>query len=201
MFWSWNGFGSMIDSKNKGVTKTMKEPVKIVLGLTIFAMWFTSCSDDVQYNSTMSVYMTDAPGLYHQVNVEIVEMAAHYADSAGGDIGWVELEVNAGVYNLLDFQNGLDTALVDKDDVPAGKVNQLRLILGADNSVMLLDSSIVDLKLSSQSKTGLKLNVNANLDPGKTTKVLFDFDASTSIVVQGNEELRLKPVIRVLSVE
>ena len=176
----------------------MKNQMKTMIAIAAIALTAMACSTETMQQGKMTVHMTDAPGLYEQVNVEIVSVLAHYADSSQGDSGWVELTTNAGIYNLLELQNGLDTMLVDHDDVPIGKVTQLRLILGTQNNVMLLDSSYMDLQTSSQTNTGLKVNVNMDIDPAEDVEVLLDFDAEASIVVRGNGSLLLKPVIKVL---
>jgi hypothetical protein len=80
--------------------------------------------------------------------------------------------------------------------LPAGDVNQMRLILGSENYVVE-DSVASDLLLSSQDKTGLKFNLNATINTGDTVEVLIDFDAEESIIQQGNGSYRLKPVIDV----
>ena len=61
----------------------------------------------------LSVRMTDLPGNYDEVNVDIrgVEVT--------GNGGSVTLNINPGIYNLLDYANGVDT-LIATGDVPAG---------------------------------------------------------------------------------
>src|SRR5688572_8141352 len=78
-----------------------------------------------------SVMLTDTPGPYQQVNVDIrgVEITGN-----GGK--QVLLNVNAGIYNLLDYANGVDT-MIATGSIDAGKVEQIRLILGPDNTVVV----------------------------------------------------------------
>ena len=68
------------------------------------------------------------------------------------------------------------------------------MILGSQNTVMV-DSVIHPLELSSQDESGLKLNVNQTLVPGGVYNLVIDFDASQSIVLEGNGSYRLKPVL------
>ena len=56
-----------------------------------------------------------------------------------------------------------------------------------------------DLTTPSAQQSGLKLNLNATLTPGVDYNLLLDFDANKSIVLTGNGEYQLKPVIRVIS--
>lgn len=184
--------------KNKN--RIMKNIFKIGTALlVVFALG--ACNKETMQQGRMTVKMTDAPGLYHQVNVEIMSVEVHYEDSTDSTSGWMSLATNAGVYDLLTLQDSVTAILADSVSLPEGRINQMRLILGSDNNVMLLDSSYADLGLSSQQKTGLKLNLNATIEPNMDTEVLIDFDASKSIVVKGNGSLQLKPVIKVVSVE
>lgn len=151
-------------------------------------------------NSTIQFNLTDAPGAYDAVYIDIREVRVHVSDD--GDTtkqsGWITLtNVNPGIYNLLDFQNGTDTLLAT-DEVPSGKISQVRLILGPDNTVVK-DGVSNSLKTPSAQQSGLKLLVNETLTPGVLYSFTIDFDASRSIVETGNGKFLLKPVIRVFT--
>ena len=53
-----------------------------------------------------------------------------------------------------------------------------------------------NLETPSAQQSGLKLNIDANLTGGVVYKLWIDFDAARSIVVKGNGDYLLKPVIR-----
>jgi hypothetical protein len=106
------------------------------------------------------------------------------------------LDVTAGVYNLLDFVNGLDTLLASAEVEP-GTLSQVRLILG-DNNTVMVDGMVYNLTTPSAQESGLKLNMNSELAPGVDYDLLLDFDASKSIVRKGNGEYQLKPVLRAI---
>ncbi|TNE82428.1 MAG: DUF4382 domain-containing protein [Bacteroidetes bacterium] len=137
--------------------------------------------------------MTDAPGPYDEVNVEIVGVEIH------SDVnGWNTLAMSApGVYNLLDFTNGLDT-LIASSTLPSGNISQLRLILG-DNNTVVIGGTSYPLKTPSAQQSGLKLQIHQNLIPDITYTILLDFDASQSIVETGNGKYILKPVLRTIT--
>lgn len=145
----------------------------------------------------MSVRMIDAPIDFDEVNVEIEQIQVHYDD--GGFSGWFDLATNSGIYNLLDLQNGVSAALVTGEVLPVGHLQQMRIILGDDNTVMV-DSIYFPLELSSQDETGLKINLNTTIAASDSVEVVFDFDAEKSIVIQGNGSFRLKPVLHLESV-
>ena len=101
--------------------------------LALASIALTSCSKE-KANSRLTVYLTDAPAAYDAVNIEILGMEIK-ATTDGGENGWQELPVNAGIYNLLEFTNGMDT-LLSTVELPEGRVSQLRLILGSNNSIV-----------------------------------------------------------------
>ncbi len=163
----------------------------LYLSLAFFA--FSSCNKDK--NSRLTVYLTDAPANYDAVNIDIVRMEIK-ATTDQGENGWQELPLNAGVYNLLDFTNGLDTIL-STVELPAGKVSQLRLILGNNNTIVVSGTTLpLPLETPSAQQSGLKFNIHADLVEGVNYKLWIDFDAARSIVVTGANQYKLKPVLR-----
>ena len=106
--------------------------IKFVLPVVLCAfIGLTSCDkndDNASGTSSLSVRMTDAPGDYEEVNVDIQSVLIHRDDNANNNSsGWVTLSnINPGVYNLLDFANGQDTLLASST-LPAGHISQIRL--------------------------------------------------------------------------
>jgi hypothetical protein len=165
--------------------------------LALFALvcvtTFFSCKKDkavepAPESSPVFVRLTDAPGPYTAVNVDIkgVEITSNGNASM--------LNINAGIYNLLDFANGVDT-LIATGNITADKIDQIRLILGPNNTVVK-GGSTYTLSTPSAEQSGLKIQVHQTLQPGIAYYVLLDFDANQSVVEQGNGSYNLKPVIR-----
>jgi hypothetical protein len=65
---------------------------------------------------------------------------------------------------------------------------------------VVIDGEEHDMFVPSGEQTGIKLNVNAEIEPNITYTLLLDFDAARSVVKRGNqqagEEYLLKPVIK-----
>jgi hypothetical protein len=166
--------------------------MKIMLSFILLGFLIISCNDDTSKSSyPYAVRMTDAPGPYDEVNVDIqgVEVT--------GDAGQtVTLNVREGIYNLLDFANGANT-LIATDSLEISKVEQIRLILGTNNTVVVNNVSY-PLSTPSADQSGLKLQVHQTLEQGILYSVLLDFDANKSIVSTGNGTYKLKPVIRTI---
>lgn len=167
------------------------------LGLLCLALFTLSrCSKSDLSTTTLEVRLTDGPGDYEEVNIDIQGVEVH---TDGGDpaTGWKPLTITAGVYNLLKLTDGIDT-LLGKTELPSGHIEQIRLKLGNNNSVKSLGQTSV-LNTPSAQQSGLKLVINTNLQEGITYKLLLDFDAARSVVSTGSGKFNLKPVIRTMA--
>jgi hypothetical protein len=166
---------------------------KIILIMTIvaFAITLNSCSNDSSNSGsyTYKVRMTDDPGPFTEVNVDIQAV-----EVKGSNGSTVILNTNAGIYNLLDYANGTDT-LIATSTLTSSRVNQIRLILGPNNTVVV-DGVTYPLSTPSAEQSGLKLLVNQDLEADIDNMILIDFDANASIIQTGNGTYKLKPVLR-----
>ncbi len=148
-------------------------------------------------NTSINIHLVDGPAAYDKVYIDIQDVQVK-AGTDSSESGWQSLNITRkGVYNLLNFKNGLDT-LLGKLSLPAGTISQLRLVLGTDNSVVLNGVSY-PLKTPSAQQSGLKLAINANLMAGVDYHFWIDFDAARSIVQTGNGNYILKPVVKVFT--
>ncbi|MBD3637893.1 MAG: DUF4382 domain-containing protein [Crocinitomicaceae bacterium] len=170
---------------------------KLTFGaLLLSTLCFVGCKKDNQ-TSRLMIRMTDDPADYLEVNVDVQSVQISYSDNGSG--GWTTLTTNAGVYDLLDLQNDVSVVIADQAEIPVGRLNQLRLVLGQNNTLVTTHGTY-PLLLSSQDKTGLKINMNLDMPVDKYIDILIDFDAGKSIVEEGNGQYRLKPVLRLEAV-
>lgn len=167
--------------------------IKIILSFIVLGIIMTSCNnnDETASSYPYAVKMTDAPGPYQKVNVDLVGVEV---TGDGGET--VMLNVKKGIYNLLDLTNGT-TTLIATDTLQISKVAQIRLILGTNNTVVV-DNVTYPLSTPSAEQSGLKLQVHQTLEQGILYSVLLDFDANKSIVNTGNGAYKLKPVVRTI---
>src|SRR6476660_1594002 len=109
---------------------------KLILMMTIVAgaAMFNSCSSDSSSSNgsySYKVRMTDAPGPYDEVNIDLQGV-----EVTGTNGQTVMLNTTAGMYNLLDFSNGT-SAVIATSTVADANVGQIRLILGPNNNVVV----------------------------------------------------------------
>lgn len=172
----------------------MIKKLSLILGLCTLSLLtgLSSCKKDDTITGTanINIHLTDGPGNYDAVLIDVQQIEIHSDIS-----GWVTLTpTHPGVYNLLDFSNGMDTLLCHTQ-LPAGKISQMRLILGNNNSVVV-DGVNKPLSTPSAQQSGLKFNIHQDLMANGSYDVWIDFDAGRSIVETGNGGYSLKPVVR-----
>jgi hypothetical protein len=160
-----------------------------VLLCVLIGFNLSSCSKDSTTSYTYSVRLTDAPGPFSAVYIDLQGV-----EVTGSDGKAVTMNIHPGTINLLNFSNGVDT-LIASGSLEIATVAQIRLILGTNNYVMI-NSVKYPLSTPSADQTGLKLQVHQTLQAGVGYSVVLDFDANKSIVLQGNGTYSLKPVIR-----
>lgn len=140
----------------------------------------------------LHVRLTDAPGDYDSVNIDLREIRIK-SNSDASDEGWQTLETNAGIYDLLSYQNGNDT-LVAKGLIDLKNIQQIRLVLG-DRNTIVAEGVSYPLTIPSGAESGLKIMLNKVIAQPADT-VILDFDALLSIKEE-NDSFKLRPVITV----
>ena len=210
----------------------MKKYFKVILLLGISLIFLTGCAvdlvvpeNDVNSPATegssidenpadglgtgkgiLKLYLTDAPGDYEEVNINISRIEGHIAvdGDEGEDTGyWEKLKEwkEAKLVNLIELKDV--SMLLASLELEPNKYTQLRLFLmGGENDawVVLEDSGLTEpLEIPSVYQTGIKLNHPFEIVAGMITKLTIDFDAEKSVIKTGNGKYKMKPVIHVTS--
>jgi hypothetical protein len=163
---------------------------KIIAIFSIPVLFFIACKKE-SGSTALQVKLTDAPAAYDEVNVDIREVNIKMDDDT---TSWISLPTTAGIYNLLDYQNGVDT-LIAQAIVTGKTIKEVRLVLGTENTIKV-GTETYPLTIPSGSESGLKIKTNKSLKEG-VDYLSLDFDAALSV----SEELsgyKLRPVIKIL---
>ena len=174
--------------------KNMMLVLLVVFNLTILQ----SCQEDkTEDTARVQLRLVDASGDYEEVNVEIIDI--QYMSSENQD--WTSFNPENGYPIEVDLTTliaGNDLLLSD-EIIPAGIINQIRLILSENNTILLKNTTeTIDLDTPSAQQSGLKLKLDKELEPGFSYTFILDWDVQKSIVRAGNSgKYILKPVIRV----
>lgn len=160
-------------------------------------LFLASCSksDNNSGKARLQVALTDDPGDFKAVYIDIQDVNINYSDS--DDNGWQSLSgVRKGKYNLLDLVNDKDTLLADAY-INSGVVKEIRLVLGDDNYVVTNSGETIRLQTPSGQSSGVKLKLNSTVAADILYKLVLDFDVAKSIhEAGGSGKYMLKPVIR-----
>lgn len=176
--------------------------MSIRIGLLGAALAIGACTaldeDSVNANSQLQVRLTDAPGDYEGVYIDVEDIQVHRSgDDSVGETGWESLEgVRKGVYSLHELVNGKDTLIMD-GSIPSGYIGHLRLVLGDGNRLESGDTSY-QLSVSPAWESGLE--IGQELSEGAVYTFLLDVDVARSVVppAEEGEPYRLDPVVRVV---
>lgn len=171
----------------------MRLLVNVMFAFCVCVLLF-SCENEK--NARIEVWLTDDPGDYQEVNIDLQGVEIHSSEN-DNERGWQRLSVTSKVYNLLELTNGAETLLATQE-LPGGRISQIRLKLGENNTIKVNDETF-PLSTPSGQQSGLKLQIHKVLAEGITYKILLDFDAAKSVVKTGADQYLLKPVIRALT--
>lgn len=188
--------------------KTLGRKVSVIL---VFAL-MTACSQtstkstgtsslDPATQALVSFKLTDAPNKSLKsvyVNIDHMEVVL----AGKGKAGRLILAQGLGMVDLLTLQNGV-TMNLQNIVAPEGiQIQQIRLILKGDGHYAVkADDSICELKTPSAEKSGVKiiLTNKVQFEAGHEYSIVVDFDALKSVVIQGNGNCLLKPVLKLKS--
>ncbi len=174
-------------------TKTLRY---LLTSIFAAAFFIVGCSTSPNTGTgTLEVRMVDAPiDNATEVNVVVNSVQVNNAET---DTGWVTITEPNQSYNLLSLTNGA-YAVLGEAELEPGTYEQIRLVLASEgHNIVFEDGTSEGLFVPSGAQTGVKLNVNAEIEAGFTYTLILDFNASKSVVKAGNSgKYLLKPVIR-----
>jgi len=180
------------------------------------AVIFFSCSKNndaapAQNQQEVSLMLTDGPGIFEHVFIDIqsVEVVIDTCKSHQGDfdeqgddeattdcVVHETLDIKPGVYDVLQFRNGLDTLLAHGTVMP-GLAKVIKIKLGTNNSIVL-NGTTYPLAASNSDDLNITLRLRGDeweYEDNSHMRLWLDFDVFRSIVDLGNSHFKLKPFI------
>ncbi|WP_346236939.1 DUF4382 domain-containing protein [Niabella insulamsoli] len=167
-----------------------------LVGVLIFASCSKSDSDAApEGTASVQMFLTDAPAHYDAVYLSVKGVEIN---NGLDDKGWVTYPLNpiTAPLNILDYRNGDVYTMGEPYMLPAGKIEQIRLLLNETGNTVVVDGVPHDLTIPSGSQTGLKINFHQELEPDGVYKIGLDFDAARSIHQTGNGKFMMRPVVK-----
>ena len=171
----------------------------MILGLIsfLFVLVLQSCQEEkTEDTARVQLRLVDASGDYEEVNVEIIDIQYNKSENEG----WTSFTPENAYPIQVDLTKliaGNDLLLSD-EIIPSGMLNQIRLVLSDNNSLLLKNhTESIHLDTPSAQQSGLKLKLETELEPGFSYTFILDWDVQRSVVKAGNSgKYILKPVIR-----
>jgi len=199
--------------------KTSKFFLGLASAVIAMVLVFSACTKSgVNGNSSVAVFLTDGPGDFDAVNIDIQKVEVKVDkdekhkrdDNRNGldddkddhlkrkdDFGeWIDLNFTPKIIDVLSLRNGIETQL-GTANIDAGTVRKIRITLGTKNNVVK-GGVTYDLLMDSQTSNFLYIKLFDNhRERGNRNdvKVWVDFDIASSIV-EANGKFYLKPVLR-----
>jgi hypothetical protein len=138
----------------------------------------------------IQVYVTDAPA--ENITAIVIQASSIEAHLAGDNAsGWITLLENPPAFDLLQIA-GIQS-LLGTANVTSGNYTQVRVAI-TEVTVTINGEQ----KKAAVPSDKLKFVGNITVAAGAVTSISLDFDAGKSIVVKGNGEVSLKPVVKLL---
>lgn len=191
----------------------MKNIIRISAICLAAAVIIYSCQKDIAGGDAtdlnkphpVTIYLTDhQTPIFDSVFIDLRALEVKLEDDTLPNGGWVSLNINPGIYNILRYRNGLDT-LFATGTLPNARIKKIRLSLGTQNSVMK-DGQSFPLRIKDEDMEVVANIDNSNFEITSSGQVLFwiDFDAARSIQVDNsgsgnNNGYRLKSHIKVFT--
>jgi hypothetical protein len=155
-------------------------------------------------NGGLYTYLTDDQnGTYENVYVTIDEILVHQADN-GTQGGWyTAAEVGNATFDLITLQD-TSTLLDVTEEIPPGKITQIRMMLGETSNAthpyshyVVRNGTSHELTVPSGNETGIKIkNHNFMYNDNSTLSLTLDFNATESVHQAGRSgKWILRPVI------
>ena len=157
---------------------------------------------------TFAVKMTDAPGDYEALEVEVTSVEA-YLEGAG----WVSLNNEARMVSVLELTNGAETQLAYVSSADVGVYSKVRVTFGNNNSLTFDSgtdlgfdlggltggaSATINLDWATSSSNQVVININEEVSAEAGASVLLDFNVMQS-VVQNGQEFVLNPAVTLIA--
>lgn len=188
----------------------------VLIAISIFMMAISACNKQQPIqddhgnhgNNQVHIFLTDDPAIIFDhvyLNIINVEIKAedhdqeelerehqgesddndHHGSSTGG---WISLDMHPGIYDVLQFRNGLDTLMARGVFPTAHAVKKVRITLGTGNSVVFQGTTF-PLTIKDEMNIVL-VKLEDDFAPADFNGLLdfsLDFDAGRSIRLKDNK--------------
>jgi hypothetical protein len=150
--------------------------------------------------SNFRVSLTDAPSKELK-SVFVNVLSAEVWLKKDSKEARVVIGKNIGLIDLMTLRNGVLLPLEDFKVSEGIEVSKIRLILGDGNYAIKGDDTQCSLQTPSAQQSGIKISLSnpVTVVGNNSYSLVVDFDAQKSVVIKGNGDCLLKPVLKIAS--
>jgi len=151
---------------------------------TFMLINFSSCSKEEENTpgNTFKVRMTDAPGDFVALEMEIVGVDIYHNTE-----GWINLSSETQMISVLDLTNGQEIELAHNTAVNAGLYTKIRIRFGDNNTLTLFGEmqsgglGNIDVSLAWNGPKEAVIEINREVSAESGADVLVDFHVAESV--------------------
>lgn len=168
----------------------MKNLRKIFATIVVFGLVFGACKKadiekaaQTQEPNSMAVHMTDNPGDYLRVDMELKQVEVYMEGK-----GWIALESKAQFVNVASLTNGKSALIASRTKLESGHYTKVKLLFGSNNKITAMTdiggsgiriAQETTLEFDGNKEIIVEIDANVNAQAG--TEVWIDFDIVKSI--------------------
>lgn len=176
----------------------LKLPLLSVAFISLFGCNNSESNKENLLEPTISIKLVDESRNFEAVNVDVVDVMVKMD---GNKSEWISLDSNVKPINSLNLTKGISKVLVNRSVIPAGNLEQIKLVLGDDNTIVFKNGfdmdETLDLKTTSAQRSGLELKLNTLIEKGFTYEFVLDLNVDKSIVYSGKPgNISLSPIMK-----
>ncbi len=164
--------------------------------------------DTSNQQSSMKVRMTDNPGNFKALDVEITSVSAFNSTTNE----WIELEGDAQTVSVLELTNGDEQEIASETNIDAGLYTMIKIDFSQNNKLTLnstasagLLGSVINVSVNAGSTTTVNesviVNINQEVSSNTSASLLLDFNVVNSVMQDSNDEFFLDPSITLIEDE
>lgn len=166
----------------------MKKSAMLAALLSMIAI---GCNRD---SGDLSVQMTDSPGNYARLQVEIDEVEV-YSESEG----WVALETETESVNVVELNNGATAELATGSKIKAGNYSKTRILFGSENYVEVYDQNgnTQRKELKFDDEASVEIEMEQEIMAQSDNEIVLDFHIEESVEEQSGDTFKFEPSMKV----
>ncbi|WP_298901378.1 DUF4382 domain-containing protein [uncultured Psychroserpens sp.] len=171
---------------------------KTIIYSVFFLFIVSSCSKEIETetfdnSSLISVKLQGTQSLLNSANIEILDVQIKVLEEDSNPNAWVSLNtINTGIHDLANITDDEVVTLVDFEEVPAGFVYNIKLVLGDRNAVVKNGVEYV-LEIAPEHENASTNIVGKHLKTNVLYDFLIEFDIDRSVEFSSEGTVNLNP--------